>query len=172
MKKQIAIVLTLIFLFNGGGAILFLNFMRSNIKKEVAEFIEHNMLKKEEIITLSFNESETKNIRWINENEFIYDGFYYDVIDKSSNNKRINFYCYRDKKETEVNKKIDKYCKTNTNGIKTNKMAIEGLSLFLKQYFENNFLNFNTCSDSIFHLNFILPTIKRSLQVLSPPPKS
>ena len=78
------------------------NFLRTEIHKEMREVIARNNFRKKDIVV--FEEHQLKNIRWEKKNEFVLNGYYYDIIKRETKGNKKLIYCLKDKKEIVLNK--------------------------------------------------------------------
>ena len=163
------IILIATLIFNGGGAIIFFHFLKSDIKREIAEYIEHE-LSLDEITALSINHENINNIRWINDEEFIYKGYYYDLIEKEKNGERIILFCYKDKKETEVNNKMIGYLEKSNES--NSKKSSKSINILINLYFNKiETINHFFCVYDITYPIIKENAINRFFTIILPPPK-
>lgn len=82
-------------------------YLKKQIRKEVLIKItcgiDHSEL---ELLTLSNKQCLTE-LKWENTEEFEYKNQMYDVVQKEHKNDTTYFWCWSDKKETKINKKLD-----------------------------------------------------------------
>ncbi|SEG27623.1 hypothetical protein SAMN05421847_1865 [Halpernia humi] len=78
----------------------FLRHLKNEVKKEVRTQIFLQNLDSKEIV--KFNAKDLKQATWIEDKEFIFEGYYYDLVSiKIINGEKIH-YCFKDKKETKI----------------------------------------------------------------------
>lgn len=78
----------------------FLHHLKKEIKKEVKIQIRRQNLDSKDIV--KFNAKDLENANWVEDKEFILNGFYYDLVAiKIINGEKIH-YCFKDKKETKI----------------------------------------------------------------------
>jgi hypothetical protein len=70
-----------------------------------------------DVVQLSLNEKESKQVYWENENEFRYNGEMYDVIEKKIKGNQIVIRCIPDKKETALLNEYQKNNKSNSSNL-------------------------------------------------------
>jgi hypothetical protein len=88
---------------------LIFNHQLSAVKSEMKAFLKSQKDYKD-VVQLSLNEKESKQVYWENENEFRYNGEMYDVIEKKIKGNQIVIRCIPDKKETAL---LNEYQKNN-----------------------------------------------------------
>jgi len=97
MKKIIVILLIIFFSLNSAIITSYFYFKKSEIKKEMKNIIANNKnISAVEKLTI---DPRDKNFRKIEDNEFIYNGKLYDIIEEFRLNGKLIFFCINDKKE-------------------------------------------------------------------------
>ncbi len=89
-----------------GATYLGLHIQKWRVKKEVkAKLIQG--LDKSELTHLTFSKSQLEtDLRWEHSREFEYKGEMYDVIEQHEKSDSIEFVCWHDKAETELNQRL------------------------------------------------------------------
>lgn len=102
MKKTFSILLLVVIAFNIVGFTTMFLIMQNEAKKEMGRDIAEKS-KEEDIELLVFNEKEFysgKEIRIVNNKEFIYKSSIYDIVRTETKNGKIYIWCINDTKET------------------------------------------------------------------------
>lgn len=174
MRKILAISLLACLVFPAGVLFLWMNIEKQNIRKEVKKMIIAGM-SKNDLVMLEFSIEETATLlNWKHSREFEYRGQMYDVVKHYETSDSITYYCWKDDKESEINKKIDHLI---AQAVGQNSQARENqarylnflTSLFPQSLFEWNPLptGFELDLTSIYLINYT----GLSILTLSPPPK-
>jgi hypothetical protein len=95
---------------------LIFNHQLSAVKSEMKAFLKSQKDYKD-VVQLSLNEKESKQVYWENENEFRYNGEMYDVIEKKIKGNQIVIRCIPDKKETALLNEYQKNNKSNSSNL-------------------------------------------------------
>lgn len=147
-----------------------LHYQKQKVRKEVKELIFPN-LKKEDMLMLSFSLVEAeKHISWHHSREFEYRDEMYDVIKKEYRKDSVIFWCYHDRKETDLKKRLDELSAQSLTNDPQKKEQQQRINNLLKiQYLSCN------CSWNPFH-GFSLPAsypeyIVTYQSILFSPPK-
>ena len=78
------------------------------VRKEVKQLIVSGM-KEDKLVLLKFTkEEERTELRWEHSGEFEYKGQMYDIVEKVIKGDTIYYWCWWDRRETELNKQLDK----------------------------------------------------------------
>ncbi len=106
MKKVVSILLVTVFLLQTLGLYLVFKFKQAEIRCKVNNEIDAE-LPDERLVLLKFDmhfSDETgNNLRWTDDNEFIYNGKMFDVLRMEKHGSEgIWFYCLADEKETKL----------------------------------------------------------------------
>jgi hypothetical protein len=153
--------------------LLFLQFQKKQVKKELKRKIIAG-IDKSELVLLKFTEEESLNqIKWEHSKEFEYKGEMYDVVEKEVHGDVIYYWCWWDHEETKLNKQlitlVDHFLGNNpTKQEKQGKL----LDYFKKLYFEsdepsNSFLAINDIPLMVYSIEF--PLIHQSPPTPPPP---
>lgn len=107
LKRLITIFLVLVLSAPFAVPFFLLHYQKQKVRKEVKEMIIPN-LKEEDMLMLSFSlvEAET-HIIWHHSREFEYRDEMYDVVKSESRKDSVIFWCWHDRKETDLGKKLD-----------------------------------------------------------------
>jgi hypothetical protein len=113
MRKATAILLLLVFLFEGGGYFVYFTLERAAAQLEMAAFMTR--LKSEEhLIRIEWNAGNAGDFQWKHEREFRLRGVMYDVIRKEqSDDGSIVLICHPDKRESAVYRSLESKSKKN-----------------------------------------------------------
>lgn len=147
---------------------------QQNIRNELTDIINQNIASG--ILTvLSFEKSQINSLQWLKKNEFNYKGDLFDIVmTEISENGKIYYYCFLDKKEkhllVQLEKHVSRSIADNDKNQKSERNFIKNLT---KDFFaiENEFL----ITSNAIELDFIaivsdyhslIPTKE------APPPKS
>lgn len=101
MKRNVALLLLIIFSYNILGFYSIFHLRIYLIQNEMRELIESNECKNS-IIEIIIPNSEISNITSINDEEIIYKNCFYDIIEKENLKDVTRFICLKDTKETEL----------------------------------------------------------------------
>jgi len=85
---------------------LFLNHQKREIRKSVKQVI-YQKLDLEDISCIKLGKNQLRLLNWHHQDEFELDGRMYDVIDSSFMKDTVVYHCFWDRKESEINLKID-----------------------------------------------------------------
>jgi hypothetical protein len=133
------VVLSIILLFSVGvpfgGPFTLLEIQRHWIKKEVRE----NMIRgidKSQLTFLRFSKTESKTVlRWKEPNEFEIDGEMYDVVYSQESSDSISYWCWQDRNETKINKKLNALTTQKTENSPLQQTQIKQIASFLSTLF-------------------------------------
>ncbi|WP_417431891.1 hypothetical protein [Halpernia sp.] len=78
----------------------FLHHLKKEIKKEIKFQIFRQNLDMADLV--KFNEKDLKNAHWKEDEEFILNHLFYDVVSIKTKNGEKIYYCFKDKKETKI----------------------------------------------------------------------
>ena len=170
-KKFISIIIITVLLFNAIGNLIVFESMRYTIKKEVKSDIisktsDHNL------ITIIVDTNTKKNIRFMDDDEFMYNGRMYDIVKQENKNDTTIYLCSNDTKEDELfanlNTEVKKNMDTNPVKQKTQQILTKiSISLF---YEEVNNDHPDTYS-SYYYKTKTQNILTTDYDVLTPPPK-
>ena len=101
MRKLLSVILLILILLNSAGIFIYFQGYRYHFRNTLKNSRLH--YKNTQLVQLTFDENTVKQIRWIEKDrEFIHNGIMYDIIETKTINGAITFFCYEDKKETEL----------------------------------------------------------------------
>lgn len=175
IKKLISILLIIsivspIYLFLG-----IVRFEKYIAKKQIKKILVSN-IDRDQLVCLKFSLLESSSqLRWKHSKEFEFNGEMYDVVEKEIRNDSVYYWCWWDKKETKLNKKLDALVKRATERLPLNSHKKQTLNNYLSSFFNNfsSHYDFNDTqrkaeSFTIYLCNYT----SRSLKPDIPPPKS
>lgn len=174
LRKILAILLLACLVLPVCGLFLWMKIEKHSIRKEVKESIIAGM-SKTDLVALEFNiEETTKLLKWKHSREFEYEGQMYDVVEYEITGNYITYWCWKDDKESEINKKLDNLV---TDAIGQNPQArknqLRFLNFLTSLYPQSLFAwkplssGFELDLTSICFMNYI----SLAVSPLSPPPK-
>lgn len=113
MRKATAILLLMVFLFEGGGYFVYFTLERAAAQREMAAFMKR--LKSEDnLIRIEWNAGNAAEFNWKHEREFRYHGVMYDVMRREqSDDGSIVLICHPDKRESAVYRSLESKSKKN-----------------------------------------------------------
>lgn len=173
MKKFISILLLFILAVNIVGFVFIFEIQRYSIKNEVAKILSEKKTTKR-IITISITSFNKNKLVWKCSNEFIYNGLMYDIKSKETlNDGTVNYYCYLDKDENNLNKQINIFVDNNLDSRnKTNDLTKILIKLIIVNYIPAKKIEFlcncNYNKIKSYNLKFYSSPI---ILLQSPPPK-
>ncbi|OFX28661.1 MAG: hypothetical protein A2X08_16605 [Bacteroidetes bacterium GWA2_32_17] len=173
MKRLTSILLLFLLTINIVGFVFVFEIQRYTIKKEVAKTLS-NFIPANNVTVITVSSLNKKNIIWKEKNEFKYNGLMYDVINKEIlSNGTVKYFCLLDKKENNLNKKLNNIINNNLDSqSKTSDISKILVKLFAVNYIPTKKIEFVFCNNvqniKCFTTEFYT-SIKLDLQ--SPPPK-
>ena len=127
MRKTLAVIVTLVFLFNLGGYYFWFGFRQYCIRKEIKQQIR-NGLGEDELTVIIFEGKNGAGLDWIRPGkEFNFKGKMYDVVKSKVNNGKTFYFCINDKKEKKL---IDQRSNEDKQRKETEKQVKRVLSNF------------------------------------------
>lgn len=161
----------MVLLFNTIGHIIVFNSMRFAIRNEVKANVKKNIPLKE-LILITIDASNEKEIYFLEEDEFLYKDKMYDIVRSERKGNSVTYYCLNDSKEEELFANLNSEVKKNmdSNPVRHKSQQILkkiNLSLF---YEEANTLNKNTFHNIFYPFNKD-ELLYLSFDVLTPPPE-
>ena len=131
---------------------------------------------KKDIVLLKFTKKESETIlKWKHAGEFEYDGQMYDIVEKHQEGDTSFYHCYKDHKETRLNKKIDRLVSSAMGQDPGQKSQAARIVNFFKTVYRQDVFSWTpkATSTQIFNFSFFIFNYS-SLAVTppSPPPKS
>ncbi len=115
-RAFLSLVILSAFFLPFGATYLGLHIQKWRIKKEVkAKLIQG--LDKSELTHFTFSKSQIETeLDWEHDREFEYKGEMYDVIERHEKGDSIEFLCWHDKAETELNQRLQRLVAKATHG--------------------------------------------------------
>lgn len=175
MKKHLILsfILLLLLVFFSLTNYLGYRIIQKKIRSEVKHKIKSGISDKE-LIKFSFSKSEYEKIKWTKDDEFIFDGHFYDVVSNINSGNNIILKVFGDFQEEELFKDLDKITKgevTGNRGEKSLKL-IKGLCSikYICNPYTNFKINFTDLSPKLFPFN--LKWGDSIIETISPPPQS
>lgn len=173
MRRIVSIVFLLVFLFNIAGYYPVFLIQQQLIRKEVRLAIQQKA-SIEELVCISVSKSDSKLLRWIKDDEFVYKGNLYDIVwmEKESD-RAIHYWCINDDKEKSLLSHFEKEVNKNTD---SNGSDPKGENNFIKNPLKDyvitqNIVKNHLSETSLFYFiensNHSSPTIN----IITPPPK-
>ena len=175
MKKIISIFLIIsiispLWLFHS-----IVQYEKYTTKKEIKKFLISN-INKSELVLLKFSIEETKTkLRWEHSKEFEYNNEMYDVVEKEVISDSVFYWCWWDKEETKLNRKLESLVKLATENHPKNRDRSERLTNFLNSFFAGFSFNQNFYDNGTKHdlfSRYLLNYISLNITPDTPPPKA
>ena len=116
MKRILSILFLFVFLFNLAGYFIVFEVRQYSAKQEMKIFIKNNIPENELtkiIIPNSELTSSSSEFRQTEENEFVYQGKYYDIVNKKTDGNNTIFYCINDKNEEKLFEELAEVCENS-----------------------------------------------------------
>lgn len=156
------------------GTYFLLQFNKNKIRKEIAGMILSGADKKD-LVLLKFTREETEaRLNWKHTGEFEYNGQMYDISEKHKDGDTTFYYCYKDDKETRLNKEKYLLLARAMGQDPCQKSQTEKIVNFFKTDYQLDIFNWKPYSPqtSIFHFSFLIFNYSSlSLSPPAPPPK-
>jgi hypothetical protein len=176
MKKSLSILIAILFLYNTVGYLIAFKSIQYGIKKEIKTKIKGNLDEKE-LVLIKFpahpDQQQKKLLHWKEENEFVYNGFMYDVVRQYAVNDTIYYYCINDTKEQELfgnlNVQVDQNMASSAmanNLVKLFKLTVDQSYLF--SFSIDNLVQSSKATYSLFKVPGYSPVQQ---EVDTPPPE-
>jgi len=130
-------------------------------------------LDESELVQFHFSQEEYAQLNWVHEHEFILDGLYFDVTQRSEDESGIYLTCFPDKQETALNHRLDDLRKLAWGQHLPSKKNQSFYLCFLKNlFFASNYsLSQEMGSSEIHKFNFIEHVSPGNSTVTPPPPE-
>lgn len=175
MKVSAVILLLFCLVAPFSGSYIFLHLKKKQIREEVNKIILKD-LEEKDLIILKFTEEEALvNLKWKHAGEFEYRGHMYDIVYKSRDGEYIIYNCYKDHKETRLNREKDKLIAKSLNQDPFQKKQNERIKNYLTTLFQPEISkwNINPLEPSIIHYSLNITHYSLfSDPPPSPPPES
>ena len=174
MKNIIIIFLLAVLTFPFWGSYSYFQLEKKKIRTEVDRKLSAGV-DKTKLVQFRFSVSDSKTkLTWKHSREFVYQGQMYDIVEQKQDGEYILFTCYRDNKETRLEKNKEKIIAEAIGQDPARKNQSEKLTDFFKTVFSQDLFTWNPnfLQPTVFH--FSLFTIHYSLFTrapLAPPPK-
>lgn len=145
--------------------------IKHSLKWELAEALDPA-----ELVLIKLTKAEADSqLEWEHDHEFEYLGEMYDVVKKETHTDTLFFYCWWDKKETKLNKKLEHLSalvfQHNPDKQKNEQRILQYYkSLFVHS--RRNWKALQNCSQKEFIVPYVESTYTANLKTPSPPPKS
>ena len=128
-----------------------------------------------ELILLKFSkEAAQTTLRWKDEVEFEYQGQMYDVAETQTKGDSLYFWCWRDHKETELNRQLENLATKSVKWDPLNREHQERLFVYYKSLYSFEFPHFNLLLDPLKnkgYADYLIVVSSHSLSPPTPPPK-
>jgi hypothetical protein len=174
LKKGIVILLLICLVAPFTGTYLYYHYKKNQVRKEVAAIIKNNLSEKTVTVFKLTAEEVTTRINWKRDCEFEYNGHMYDVVDQHPEGDLVVFTCYKDRKETSLNRKKERLIAKAFGQDPAQKNHSERIENFFNTVFRKDVFAWNAYQPqaSIFHFSFFTFHFSLFTQAPpSPPPK-
>ncbi len=115
MKTPIGIFLLICMTLPYVGTYSWLAYERHRVREEVKERMLAG-LQEDELVLLKFTLTQTvTELSWEHAREFEYKGEMYDVVEKEVRGDSVFFWCWRDREETDLNRRIEALIEQESN---------------------------------------------------------
>jgi len=156
------------------GTIGWMHIQKKIVKKAVKHHIIEGLDKNElQLLKLTKNEILQK-VKWEHKKEFEYEGEMYDIVSQMDYGDTTYFWCWWDKKETALNKKLLTLVQKFSNQHPERNQKTQVLLSFYKSLYCNSLQNFQYTSisyDDALWIEYSSLPDKIYLAKLGPPPK-
>jgi len=171
MKNTIALLLMACFILNISGAHLFFTFQKSEVKAEMKRLLKSDLKNDQlSVFTFQIGGKEYNELGWEGDDEFVWNGEMYDVIEKTTANGIITIHCINDKKETELIRNFEKLNKDASNSKNKAVLMMKLLSnCFITAAISEMRMKIVDASVKSFFPPDFISTVKAD--VLTPPPQ-
>jgi len=133
-------VLALLAPLIGGG--FYFVYRRNAVRREVKHMMK-TKASKDDLVEFNFTKAEIENeLKWKHSKEFEYKGVMYDIIEVNENGDLTQYWCWKDEKETHLNKQLihlTNYALGHDLPFKNQKQQ---LKTFVKSLFAENWTQF------------------------------
>lgn len=107
MKKAGIISVLLIFMFQSVGMFLLFRIKQADIRQEIKSRIKAGV-PEAELTIFRFNPENLKQLKWVEDHEFIYQERMYDIVSTAYEGEIVIYHCLHDKQETRLFKDLNK----------------------------------------------------------------
>ncbi|UKN02121.1 hypothetical protein K6119_01145 [Paracrocinitomix mangrovi] len=156
------------------GYFLWLNHQKSVVKHEVKSLIKEKA-SDDELTLLEFTAEELlREVKFEHAKEFEYKGQMYDIVKVSYKDNKIQYYCWKDHKENDLNKKMESLIASfwGEDPIKQNQKT--QLMRFARNLIQHNHTNYKFLSkqSEIANIHYLLIGYSDpDLALIDPPPR-
>ncbi|MCX6226116.1 MAG: hypothetical protein NTV01_15420 [Bacteroidia bacterium] len=167
MRKYIAVIILLIFIFDIGGYYLWYSLLQKNIQRDVNREIEMG-INDEDLSLIIVPVNNESGICWIKQDkEFRYQGDMYDVVKIKTIDKKKYYYCINDTREKQL---VDNFNKNNNSKKSAEKKIRQSFNYqYLPQPFGRKI--YFKCTDCLYPAPVFLFKSNKA-EIHSPPPRS
>ena len=151
------------------GSFLLYNYEKKKIRKEVNNIILKEPDAKGLVVLFFTAEEILTKLNWKHAREFEYNGQMYDIVDQKTEGDFIAFTCYKDHKETRLNREKEKLIAKALGQDPVQKKQTERLKNFLKSVFQHEISAWKPFLSQSFNINYALNIKHYSLFLESPP---
>ncbi len=173
MKKFVLLVLISSILFPSWLFIASMEFQRKAIQREIKKSIIPH-LSENQLVKIGLLKSEKNLILiWKHSTEFEFNGRMFDVVKTKLSSDSIYYFCWEDKKETELNNNLKIFVAKTLEHNEQESGKLIRLQNFLSSfYYEDSdlYLYINQEQNNEYEL-FDIPILQQSFPPHSPPPK-
>jgi hypothetical protein len=176
MKRLLSILFLFIFLFNLSGYFIVFKIEEFAIEREMKAYIKKNIsdIELEKVIIADSVIASSSCFRYTEENEFVYNGKYYDVVRKTSDIGMTIFFCINDSDEEKLFESLQDYIRQNSDQDTPSRNKSVNLEKnIIKEALPDDhpfcFCSFSS-KNSCFSYDSILTD--QDIPVYSPPPKA
>ena len=154
---------------------LYIHYQKKKVRKEVKEMIISG-LKRDQLTVLTFSLEETKTLLdWQHSREFMYKDEMYDIVETEDQGDSVSYWCWHDREETHLHKKLDDLVTQSMAGDPQNREKQQKISNYLKIHYLPSGYDWNPFNDPFLatHFHETIPTYQSILiPPPSPPPES
>jgi hypothetical protein len=172
LKKVVAYLFIIVFLFNAVGYFIAFKIEQCEIKTEI-ELAVNSGTNLNGLTVLTISKTDLSKIEWLEPGrEMRYSGELYDIFKSSETETNVTYYCMDDSKETTLFSDLVEHVNTHVLSNTSHNNSKKTISYLVKLYFSvstqivystiENVRNFQTC-------NLIFSSI--TLEKKSPPPQ-
>jgi hypothetical protein len=157
VKRTIAILLSVIILFQLTGFLIVFKVKQQAIRKEIKHLIK-NGVPQNELFAIEFNSSNKLDFDWKHSREFSYKGNMYDIVRTDTiNQSTFLFYCVNDIQEKQLFANLDKMVSScfSEQSQQTDKQIDFSQLLTLKYLAPNVYLLFYKSNSLFFRANYL-----------------
>jgi len=133
MKKTIAILFIVLYVFNLAGYYAVFKALQYQVRVDVKTRIKASVSESELVLIIVRNDEEG-TMHWLNESEFRYRGNMYDVVRHYSRGNAHYYVCINDKQEDQLFKNLDLYVATQCNTEGVPEKAANPFKSIIKEY--------------------------------------